>query len=517
LSFSSPAAVAEAQASGHVNGLVAYSERDPRDPFGRLGLWVMNPNGSNARLLLPSLRVSLSTSGLGDCDVVAITYPTWSPDGRRIAFMGSLDLDHGPAWSASCGYRGPDAPRRLFVANADGSGVRVLDTQHGTFSHGNGLSDVRPSWSPDGRTLIRVDSGPHGYVRRFNADGSGFEYLIGPERGSSIREAHLSPDGRFIALIRQSVVSSPALPVETIHIRTVATGAERQILSGLTVFSTPGAEPSQRRILGGWSPNSEELVFSQRAAPQGIYVVAADGSNLRQIAAGTRFVDLSGELTTPRFSPDGRWIVTTDVDPNSQGIGLFRNQLKLIAVDPAQRRAAPLGRAIAPRGLTPDWQPCHLAGGCLFPQLTNTAPALSSFSRLVLSTTRTKTRRGHELRVWATAHFTACDTVGDGLAARLRKDIVLSGRTSRGVFQSYPLMDSLRPRRTAECRAYVRRFVVFTSVSARTPPTLPSGVVVRVTLQVEDGFTYLGIPTNDYGFQPPILRSRFLTRTARLG
>ena len=98
---------------------VAHSPADARNPT-KLGLWVVNADGSNARRM-----VGKATSG----------DPAWSPDGRRIAFR---------RYDGQLGFRSA-GPSDLFVVNADGSGLRRL-TGH--------AANVRWfAWSPDGRTI----------------------------------------------------------------------------------------------------------------------------------------------------------------------------------------------------------------------------------------------------------------------------------------------------------------------------------------------------------------------------
>jgi Tol biopolymer transport system component len=83
-----------------------------------------------------------------------VIYPSWDPDGRRIAF----------AIANAASANG------IFVMNSDGSGRNQL-----TFANG---VDLFPSWSPDGSELAFASS-REGALKIFtmNADGTGVTRL----------------------------------------------------------------------------------------------------------------------------------------------------------------------------------------------------------------------------------------------------------------------------------------------------------------------------------------------------
>ena len=202
-------------------------------------------------------------------------YPTWSPDGRRIAFLrvtGSY-RHHG---------------YHVYAVNADGSGLRNLGRIAGPALFASQLV-----WSPDGRTI---------YFGRYlvSTDGSGARKLP-----YIPLIAVWSPDGRQIAFVGNKLRNRPP------------GGGPRKDNSDIYVMNADGS--GTRRLthnLGydgepAWSPDGRKIAFqSKRRAVRGvvggskgeIYVMNADGSGKRNL---TRNPAQDG---SPSWSPDGRRI-----------------------------------------------------------------------------------------------------------------------------------------------------------------------------------------------------------------
>jgi Tol biopolymer transport system component len=120
--------------------------------------------------LLGQDRKELTQAGLNN-------WPSYSPDGRQIAFGSSRDGNY-----------------EIYVMHADGSNVRRLTM--------NPCMDVRPAWSPDGRRLAFTSNRDGNYeIYVMNADGSGLRRVTdNPERDDY---AVWHPDGRRLALVSE--------------------------------------------------------------------------------------------------------------------------------------------------------------------------------------------------------------------------------------------------------------------------------------------------------------------------
>jgi len=119
-------------------------------------LWVSQADGSNSHSILTLSAIDGKSSYIRD--------PVWSPDGTRIAFVGSNEY--------------VDLTSNIYVTNAQGTTLAQLTTGPGNNSE--------PSWSPDSRFL--VFSSNRNYQNELfvmRSDGSAPTQLTNTTHGSS--------------------------------------------------------------------------------------------------------------------------------------------------------------------------------------------------------------------------------------------------------------------------------------------------------------------------------------------
>jgi TolB protein len=274
------------------NGKIVFTSRGAID--------VMNADGSHRHLLVKRPRVRPRTT----CSpAVADAQPTWSPDGRRIAFV-------------RYGCSIPGRQRGIYLANADGSGERRL------------TSGIAPTWSPDSRRLAfvrtRGPQGGHSDVFVIGVDGTGLMDLTNSPAHEA--EPAWSPDGTRIAFTSEQVPGAPQ--IYTMN----RDGSQQQPLTPLTNAPNNDTQPS-------WSPDGTEILFKRDA---GLVVMNADGSNPRLLKPDPR-------ANRAAWSPDGRKITFDKLQKR------FHRDIWVMNADGTG--ATPLTRTTRSSESDADWQP----------------------------------------------------------------------------------------------------------------------------------------------------------------
>ncbi len=230
-------------------------------PDGRQVAFYSEVNGRPADLYV----INVDGTGLRQLTdtPVAEGYPAWSPDGTQIAFESHT----------------ADGNFDVYAMRAEGSDPRRLTTHP--------KRDVGPAWSADGKTIAFMSDrdGKEFNVYAMAADGSSVERWT---EGATDWFPQFAPGGGRVAFHRGNDVQVLDL-------------ATRQIRA-LTQAPDNGMYPT-------WSPDAARLAFmSWRGGPTAVYTMNADGTDQRQL------VRMSvGSAIDPRWSPDGASILFVHV------------------------------------------------------------------------------------------------------------------------------------------------------------------------------------------------------------
>ena len=206
--------------------------------------------------------------------------PTWSPDGRTLAWIRQPraqrpGLDASQLWTV--GARGKN-PRRLEV--------------------GQGIHD--PAWSPDGRTIAYSRRGQLWLVDA----GSGRARPLGVAGGCP----RWSPDARRIAFCGVGGGGPESSPLMTLELALGRAGVKTLVANRRANYP------------GGWSPDGRSIGFSIQNGHDDVWAVAASGGKPVRLVARPGVQSIVGWLPTGQLvigdsPPKARHTAWLLVDP----------------------------------------------------------------------------------------------------------------------------------------------------------------------------------------------------------
>lgn len=186
---------------------------------------------------------------------------------------------------------------------------------------GGDTADIEPAFSRDGTRIAferLVDPNNENLFRIYvmNADGSNV-HLVTPESMASPPWWDWTPTGDIIASTSEEVVK------DVVVFDADGVDAPKVLTRGIDV-GAPVYRP----------PSSDEILFNGKVGDKaGLYVMNADGTGLHTLIAPATSTNLERTLCEPRYSPDGSTIVFQQWDDATS-----RMRLYLMDADGTNRR-----------------------------------------------------------------------------------------------------------------------------------------------------------------------------------
>ena len=231
---------------------------------GNYEIYVMDADGANLQ--------RLTNNPHGDSS------PSWSPDGKQIAFTSKRD-----------GHVINGIPTDdIYVMDADGGNPQNLTN--------NPHYDLSPSWSPDGKQIAFMSRREGNYeIYVMDADGGNPQNLTNNPHADGFPS--WSPDGERIVFSarREGHFENKLGITSEIYVMDADGGNEQRLTENRRNDDTPSWSPDGKRIAFASDRKGDFVNFE-------IYVMDADGGNQRRLTenrAWDRF---------PSWSPDGERI-----------------------------------------------------------------------------------------------------------------------------------------------------------------------------------------------------------------
>jgi eukaryotic-like serine/threonine-protein kinase len=263
--------------------LIRFTVLDPNTRAS--SLWQVLADGTNPHPLLADWHQAnrkSDISGLsGEC------CGRWTPDGKYFVF---------------------DSGGQLWALREKESLLRKVSREPMQLTSG-AISYGYPIPSKDGRKLFAVAGLVRGELVRYDAKSKAIEPFLS---GISAQDVAFSKDGQWVAYV--------LYPEGTLW-RSKADGSDRLQLSFPPLYA----------MVPRWSPDGKQIVFFdyQSGKPSRVYIVSADGGTPQELMPG-----FPQSQADPTWSPDGNSVAFGGVIGALDGIHIFDLKTRQVATLP---------------------------------------------------------------------------------------------------------------------------------------------------------------------------------------
>jgi eukaryotic-like serine/threonine-protein kinase len=258
--------------------LIRFTVADPKTRVN--SLWQVSADGTNLRPLLPGWH-----QANGEC------CGSWTPDGTYFVF---------------------ESQGQIWTLREKGSFLRKVSHDPVQLTSG-AISYAYPLPSKDGKKLFAVAGLVRGELERYDAKSKTLEPFLS---GISVQDVAFSKDAQWVAYV--------SFPEGTLW-RSKADGSDRLQISFPPLYA----------MLPRWSPDGKQLVFfdQQTGKPSRVYVVSADGGTPQELMPS-----LPQPQGDPVWSPDGNSVAFGGVLPAVDGIHIFDLKTRQVSTLPGSEK-----------------------------------------------------------------------------------------------------------------------------------------------------------------------------------
>jgi Tol biopolymer transport system component len=208
------------------------------------GLQIARADGSRVKSLLTLEAFETSQAAEYCCEALALSAPTWSPTGRRVAFAFSWSNDDDQGRQA------------VYTASRSGRAVRRL------------YDGYKPAWSPRGNLIAFVTGSDLDVIATSRPNGTQYRALLRDRRlVEVVGTLDFSPDGR--KLLYQRAKRGHVLTPDEVVVVDPVRGTRRLL-------------PIRNVTAAVWSPKGNRIAYAT-TGDQTIRTIQPDGTGVRKL------------------------------------------------------------------------------------------------------------------------------------------------------------------------------------------------------------------------------------------